>query len=181
MGFTHVEHTRDLLILILKLSLLLLVESVASTAAAGSSSDRTPRAPLPLVGSQVSPSQRASLTEAFQEAHLRLRISRTCASLFDGLDLAGRAALESSLYNFDGAESLKKACGVRVRAVTRVGGQMVHLCRSFYRLMREDKIVVLLHEALHTAGRNEAPADPSAPTSREITREVRAACSRRGR
>ena len=181
MRFAHLEHERDFFTPTLKLALLLFLQATIPGVVAESHGGGLLRPPAPHIGAQVPPAQRASLIEAFEEAYLRVGSSPICASLFDGLDLTGPAALEASLYNYGGASGLKRACATRVGAVTRVGGRMVHLCRDFHRLMREDKVVILLHEALHTAGQSEGSNDSSAPTSGEITRRVRAACSERGR
>ena len=119
-----------------------------------------------------------ALTAAHRTATRRVSRIETCRALFD--ELGGRAASEVlSITRYTPARSPaeKAYCSRGLVAFTEVGSSHILLCDRFHGLPQRRKIAILIHEALHTAGMNEAPHDPDAPTSLEITRMVQKACS----
>jgi len=62
-------------------------------------------------------------------------------------------------------------------AWTDYGSFFVRICPDFGDLRQVDQAMLLLHEALHTAGQLEHPRPPGAPTSRDISGFVRENCN----
>ncbi len=129
------------------------------------------RAPAPLMADRLPAPLRFALTAAFKTAYRRTHELESCRGLFAGLVLDGASALSTSHYD------LPARCQRRVGAVTGVRSHRIRLCPAFTTLSCNDRVAILIHEALHTAGLSEWPQDPEAPTSREITERVKRACS----
>ena len=66
--------------------------------------------------------------------------------------------------------------GLGAAAFTLVGSPRTVVCPGFDRLAIEEAAVIVLHEALHSAGLGERPLDPDAPNGGEINRLIRVAC-----
>lgn len=62
-----------------------------------------------------------------------------------------------------------------ISAITSIGGNTTRLCDHLTVLSQNDKVAILIHEALHAAGLGEAPYHLEAPTSSELTRIVKMA------
>ena len=53
---------------------------------------------------------------------------------------------------------------------------MVRICPAFASLKAHEAGIILIHEALHTAGMTERPSDPRALTSVQLTKLVERRC-----
>jgi hypothetical protein len=170
----------------LALLLLLSLPFPSTTVAAASG-------PAPAVGHESTPPSRSAqsgpsfapgfssvdrwhLTAAFDTAVRKLERRDACRSLFDGLALDARTALNGTLYEPARGSLAKVRCRGSVVALTVVNGQRTRLCEPFQRMSMSDQASTLIHEALHRAGLGESPHDPSAPSAREIRDMVGSAC-----
>ncbi|MCP3960649.1 MAG: hypothetical protein GY719_22630 [bacterium] len=117
---------------------------------------------------------RRSLTVAYPIALRWLRPDTACSALFRNLGADGPKTLSSTLY-FPAEVTENPPCW-RAAAFTRVGGRVTFLCEGFSRLPASRAAVILLHEALHSAGVDEQPHDPDALTSSQITQLVARTC-----
>ena len=129
------------------------------------------------IGSGMTVSDQFALRAAYSSAMKRLDGDASCRALFDELNLDGLQALSRNHYQPAQSVPEKSHCLGGVAAATGVGLSQVLICERFKTLPRPSKVAVLIHEALHTAGLNEAPYDPRGKTSREITQMVKKACS----
>ncbi len=129
------------------------------------------------VPEDIDAAQRFALKAAQGAAVRRVSRNESCRALFDALDLQGPEALTSGRYRPPRSEAERDHCRRGRLAFTRVDNSQIVLCERFHGLSRRSKMAILIHEALHTAGLGEAPSDPDGPTSTEITRVVRRACS----
>lgn len=131
----------------------------------------------PEIGQGLTPKQKFFLLAAYRAAVARLNKKEPCRKLFDGLDLAGVQALGRHRYQQAESPGEMARCAGGIDAFTVLGQSRILICRQFHLLPQRRMTVVLIHEALHTAGLSEAPHDPNGLTSREITRMVSLACS----
>ena len=99
----------------------------------------------------------------------------SCRALFREMGADGPRTLGRSHFFIADARAEDTICD-RAVAFTFVGSRWTGLCRRFASLSEIDAAAVILHEALHHAGRSEWPHDPSADRSRDITAEVRRRC-----
>jgi len=129
------------------------------------------------IGSGLATSDVFALRAAYSTAIKRLDGDASCRALFDELHLDGLQALGRNHYQPARSAAEQTHCKGGVAAATGVGLSQVLICERFKSLPRPSKVAVLIHEALHTAGLNEAPYDPHGKTSREITEMVKKACS----
>jgi hypothetical protein len=130
---------------------------------------------------QISPHMaiRAGMTiRATHKAALkRLARNETCRALFEPLSRDGVEVLASNVYRSARSASEIDSCRLGIAATTVVGSRRILICERFYSLSPRRRTAILIHEAMHTAGLDEAPRDPEALASREITELVRQACS----
>jgi hypothetical protein len=162
--------------------------ALLSVHAEGSGGSRSAEPAFSLQVRSKNPMAVAALRDAGRGAAERLADPR-CSSVFsDFRDQAGRtlqqrldelgrsgAAQLQAVYFYDGANRGGCQRG-RTLAVTEPGSVVVHVCPQFVFRQRQDPDeapVLLIHELLHTLGLGENP-----PSSEEITRHVKARCSR---
>lgn len=130
---------------------------------------------LPRMRSGLPPALRLKLSRAFYVAMDRLHSNEECRRLFEELDAEGTTALARTLYVRPMVGEEKFCSGVH--AFTTVGGPVTRVCRSFDHTRLRQAAMVLIHEALHTAGAGEKPSDPRALSSAQINELVRRRCS----
>jgi hypothetical protein len=118
-----------------------------------------------------------ALKSAYKGAIEILDRHEPCRALFDDLYVDALHALGLGHYQTAQSVPEKARCAPGVAAATGVGRTRIVLCQHFNTLPRRTKTAILIHEALHTAGLDEAPHDPDGQTSREITQMVEKACS----
>lgn len=134
-----------------------------------------PRAPR--IEGRLSANDAFDLKNAYGRAMKRLEKVESCRALFDDLDLDGVQALGGSTYRPVQSDAERAYCARGVYAYTAVGHNRIMICRHFFRVQEaRTKMAVLIHEALHTAGMGEAPANPDCMTAEEITAMVEKAC-----
>lgn len=145
---------------------------------------RNPHASLPVSNFQetalISGTLPGRLSErfllAFALAAQRVSTAQACARLFDGLDSDGLTALRTTIYYAATHVEETRTCRLGVAAFTSVGGPRTRLCSRFGFLRREEGAIVLIHEALHLAGMDEAPHAPNGLTPFEINVLVKRRC-----
>jgi hypothetical protein len=120
---------------------------------------------------------RKQLTLAFRFAQERIRTLPTCSALFsrfgeNGIELLAKLRFDEVSFDKGG-----DSCGPGVPAHTKLGSALIRLCPSFGVLQLPEAAVTVIHEALHSAGMTEKPADPRGLTPKELNRLVRASCS----
>jgi hypothetical protein len=125
----------------------------------------------------MSAPDRWAFNAAFKSALLRVLEQDSCGDLFSGLELNGLEALIGTRYELVSSKTDRLLCKGGVSAITGIGSYRTRLCYHFKVLHQNDKISILIHEALHTAGLREFPFSPDAPTSTEITRIVKSECA----
>ena len=147
-------------------------EGLSGTALAHTSAGA--KAPRASIANNMTLEETFHIRVAFKEAAKKLARDDSCSSLFHDLNIDGLEALARSRY-----EPARTACPCcrGAAAYTAVGANRVLICRRFHSLQRPTRTAILIHEALHTAGLTEAPRDPRAMTSKEITEMVEEACS----
>ena len=124
----------------------------------------------------LSPWAAALVAEGLVVGQERLRSHASCRALFEQLGCDGAAKLIGASYHAASADQERRYCRRGVYALTTVGGSAVALCRRFTRLSGQQAAIILIHEALHLAGRTEFPAAPEAPDSLAITEMVMKGC-----
>jgi hypothetical protein len=137
---------------------------------------RVPGPPAPILDSGLSGDVKSAVERSFPFAHHRIGGQRACGGLFARLGAEGRATLAATSYYPATPEQQRRHCHGTTHAFTQVGGTSVGLCPSFGGLRRTEAALILIHEALHSAGQTEFPSDPTAPDSFGITRMVMAGC-----
>lgn len=100
-----------------------------------------------------------------------------CAALFRELDADPVKLLGRTFYYPAARNTGNRVCNRDMSAFTQVGSPVTWVCDGFARLSTEKAALVILHEALHTAGLPEQPQDPRAMTSGEINSLVMNRCS----
>ena len=165
-----------------------MMASFALFAAAASAKPRPARAkaltagtrleiPAPDIGPGMSAPERWAFNAAFETAVQRLQEQKTCRYLFRSLYMNGVDALTDTRYEPARRNDDRRICQGGISAITSIGGDTTRLCEHFTTLPQNDKVAILIHEALHAAGLGEAPYHPEAPTSRELTDIVKTACA----
>ena len=132
--------------------------------------------PAPILDSALSGGVRQAVERSFPLAHQRIGGYRACGRLFARLGADGTSRLAATSYHPATPEQQRRHCRGTTHALTLIGESRVALCLSFGRLSRAEAALILIHEALHSAGQTEFPADPKAPDSVGITRMVMAGC-----
>jgi hypothetical protein len=103
----------------------------------------------------------------------------SCSDLFADLGVDALETLASALYwPVISYRDAKEICRGRNLAFTTVGSGMTFICADFEKLSSQDAAVVIIHEALHTAGLKEKPQyrGRGIKTSREINSMVTKSC-----
>jgi hypothetical protein len=185
MGAAARDRTTPLSRLPVTVATLLLASTIAGAQPAGQDSGSVTTASLrgpddvrPLVQGGFDARIRGKLSVAFRLANQRLREVPECAQLFADLSADGLAQLRATRYQSVADTGGDRVCGrgLGAAAFTMVNSPRTIICPAFDRLTVEGAAVILLHEALHSAGQTEWPLDPSAPNSGQLNRMIRVAC-----
>jgi hypothetical protein len=119
---------------------------------------------------------RNSVEVAFEIAVQRVQEVESCSDLFEQLGVDAMETLDRAVYMpVFSRHKVKKTCG-RNLAYTFVGAPSTFICPKFERVSDQHAAMVLIHEALHTAGLEEAPTNPGAKTSQQINSMVAKNC-----
>ena len=119
---------------------------------------------------------RDSVKVAFEIAAQRVQEIETCTDLFAEFGVDAMEALDRPVYMpVFSRHKVKNVCG-RNLAYTFVGAPSTFICPKFERVSDQHAAMVLIHEALHTAGLEEAPTTPGAKTSQQINSIVAKSC-----
>ena len=116
------------------------------------------------------------LREAFTLALDRVRHVPSCRALFEDFITSANQRLTTTLYSPPIGSRTTDSCARGALAYTGVGRSITHLCAGFGGLSLEQAAIVLIHEALHYSGMEEAPFYEGALTSKEINELVRDEC-----
>jgi hypothetical protein len=116
------------------------------------------------------------LFEGYATALKRIQKVESCQGLFAEFGADGTKMLSTTTYSAPQDEIEEQYCG-RATALTTVGGSETRLCFDFGELRVESAAVVLIHEALHHAGLEEAPGYDDALTAVEIDQLVVNRCN----
>lgn len=131
-----------------------------------------PAVPAPNLRGVVPSAVEDTLREAFPQALQKVREVPTCRPLFEEFALSGNQRLTTTLYAPPNQSRTVDSCEKGALAFTHVGSSITHLCDGFGGLSLDQATIVLIHEALHYAGMEEAPSYEDARTSREINELV---------
>jgi len=145
--------------------------ALAAFAAPAAAGEAAPR-----VLGRIPSALESRLQTAFDLARERLASRPACRELYRGLDRSGARSLLATRYLPTTLRERRRVCSRRVSAFTVTGGLATRLCPSFARLATPRAAVVLIHEALHSAGLPEAPQTPGALRSSEINELVARRC-----
>jgi hypothetical protein len=159
---------------------LVLVSSVVTTWAADSiemqSSSVAMEALQPWIHGGMNNGLRDSVEVAFEIAAQRVQEVETCSDLFTELGVDAMETRDRAVYMpVFSSQKVQKVCG-RNLAYTFVGAPSTFICPKFERVSDQHAAMVLIHEALHTAGLEEAPTTPGAKTSQQINSMVAKSC-----
>ena len=133
---------------------------------------KSPAVPAPNLRGVLPSAVEDTLREAFPQALQKIREVPTCRSLFEEFALSGNQRLTTTLYVPPNESRTVDSCDKGVLAFTHVGSSITHLCAGFGGLSLDQATIVLIHEALHYAGMQEAPFYEGARTSRAINELV---------
>jgi len=117
-----------------------------------------------------------NLFTGFSVALERVRDLASCSALFDPLDTSGVEMITNSFYIEPSVAEKRELCTGGVTAFTQVGSRVTRLCPSFGDVDRQTAALLLIHEALHSAGMPESPSTAGALTPMEINNLVKKAC-----
>jgi len=114
---------------------------------------------------------------AYPLALERVREIESCAGLFQDLGADGIEMLSTTVYRPARSKRELQVCTqTQASAFTFVGKSRTTVCDGFGSRSRQAAAMILIHEALHTAGMSERPLDPDALSSYQINRLVRKNC-----
>ncbi len=134
--------------------------------------------PTPRIRGGFDARLRTKVTSAFRVATQQVLEVPACAGLFARFGTDGVARLRAARYEWVGDTGGERVCGrgPGAAAFTMVRSPRTIVCQGFSRLDADDAAVILIHEALHSAGQTEWPDDPLAPSAEAINKMVRSAC-----
>jgi hypothetical protein len=119
----------------------------------------------------------AAVRDARAVALDRLGEHAACRDLFEHRGGDGSRLLAEAVYRSAVPDEAGGLCERGAAAFTGMRSGRTALCRdNFLKLDRYYGAVVLLHEALHVVGLEQAPHHPHGQTPREIDRMVRRSC-----
>jgi len=118
----------------------------------------------------------ARLEDAIPIAKDHIQENSSCQRLFAQLGSDGVFEIDTTAYYAASRKQERKYCRRGVAAITTLGGSDVVICRSFVRLSGDEAAIILIHEALHSAGQLEYPGDADSPDTFGITRMVMRSC-----
>lgn len=129
----------------------------------------------PTYGNPLTPDMQFEVNHATSTALDRLRDIPSCGALFADLNRTdGVWVIQNTEYR-QWQENTRCQTG-GVAAFTTLNRLEVYLCDRFASLSSSTQAATLIHEALHSAGLEEAPTYPDAMTSSEIQAMVNAQC-----
>jgi hypothetical protein len=132
----------------------------------------------PTVAGNLSAPVRQQLTLGFLLAKKSIQAHPGCAALFSRLGADGLEVLANARYDGANFDKSGDTCGKGgVPAYTKVGSHLIRLCPGFAVLSVPSAALILIHEALHSAGLSEKPADPNGLIPQQINRLVEVGCS----
>jgi hypothetical protein len=117
-----------------------------------------------------------NLFTSFAVALDRMREIPTCSALFEPFAASGVEQMANSFYIAPSAGEKREFCVGGVAAFTQVGSRVTRLCAAFGEVDRQTAALLLIHEALHSAGMPESPSTAGALSPSEINRLVKRAC-----
>jgi hypothetical protein len=126
---------------------------------------------FPSVEGRFSTDVSRRLFEGYATALKRIQKVESCQGLFAELGADGVEMLSTTTYSAPQDEIEARYCE-RATALTAVGWPETRLCFDFGELGSENAAIVLIHEALHHAGLEEAPGYDGALTAVEIDQLV---------
>jgi hypothetical protein len=135
----------------------------------------------PRVFGNLSERTRRNLSVGYELATQMVRWEGPCSALFDRLGAAGIESLIAAFYAEPTGGERAATCRGSVAAFTAPGSPIVKLCPEFGALHPHAAGLVLVHEALHSAGLPERPATPGTASSAEINELVERVCGGAGR
>jgi hypothetical protein len=155
------------------------IDHAAETRARADNHGSAPR-PEPVFSPTFQPNVEVKLNRAYSLAVDRVGRQPTCRSMFSQLGADGVEMLSSTLYMPASKKSESVICGGSRVAFTEVDTSVTKLCGRFGDVSDEKATVILLHEALHSAGLEERPHDPDAAmTAKQINSMVERRCGLR--
>jgi hypothetical protein len=128
-----------------------------------------------VAGTMCFPVQR-KLERCHQKALRRLQENESCHQLFAELGANGSEEIRRTIYLAAPRDQELGLCSSGAVAFTTVGNRQIFLCKGFSRLSDIQATLVLIHEALHSAGLDEHPHRPDAMRSDQISDMVRSHC-----
>jgi hypothetical protein len=117
-----------------------------------------------------------NLFTGFAVALERVREIPSCSDLFETFTTSGVEKMTHTFYVAPNAIENREFCVGGVTAFTQVGSRVTRLCPAFGDVDRQTAALLLIHEALHSAGMPESPSTAGARTPSEINRLVKRAC-----
>lgn len=117
-----------------------------------------------------------NLFSGFAVALERVREIPSCGALFETFTVSGVEMMAHTFYVAPNVVEDREFCVGGVTAFTQLGGRVTRLCPSFGDVDRQTAALLLIHEALHSAGMPESPSTAGAFTPNEINRLVKSAC-----
>ena len=117
-----------------------------------------------------------NLLTGFSVALERVNEITSCSALFEPYTASGVEMMTNSFYVAPNAIESREFCVGGVTAFTQVGSRVTRLCPAFGDVDRQTAALLLIHEALHSAGMPESPSTAGARTPSEINRLVKRAC-----
>jgi hypothetical protein len=129
----------------------------------------------PKIESRVPRPVHQRLVVGYTTAMQRVRSLESCGALFAELGADGIEVLSATTYSGPQTDFESEVCGGST-AFTAVGRADTRLCPGFGDLKSNDAALVLIHEALHHAGLEEAPGYEGAMTAVEIDELVAKHC-----
>lgn len=147
----------------------------ASTALALPTAPAAPSLLVPWVSTSLPPRTRRKVLDAFPLAVDRLRELPGCRELFQDLGATGLDTLSRTIYYGTSLVQERSVCRGAV-AFCVPNSHVIYLCRSFARLPAKQAALVLLHEALHSAGMLELPSYEAPVDACRVQWLVRKSC-----
>ena len=133
----------------------------------------------PWIHTRMNDGLRGRVAAGFEKAAELVQEVDSCSDLFTELGVDALETLGSALYwPVISYRDAKEICRGRNLAFTTVGSRMTFICAEFERLSDRAAAMVIIHEALHTAGLRESPQyrEHGIKTSHEINSMVSKNC-----
>jgi hypothetical protein len=178
LGLAGSQHRRRRISVCVGCGLVLMAQAAVAGDARDQRQDGARPVAKPTVTGNLLVPVRKQLSLGFFLAQMSIRAHPNCAALFSRLGANGLEVLAKARYNGANFDKSSDACGKGgVAAYTKVGSHLIRLCPGFGVLSVPGAALILIHEALHSAGLSEKPADPNGLTPQEINLTVTVSCS----